>query len=160
MNKLSLTLFAALCAGVLFLGTPQEADAGFPGGRRGGLRLGVGFGGGYGYGDGLSLYRNGQIPVPPYFSLHPPVYYSAPVARSYGYSPFPYPGDVRTPNVAPVAAKMINNPYAQPVKQSQDKAEKPSEDTVAEVAPQVVRNPYVDGSRFDNNVHVAKTIEN
>lgn len=165
MNKLSLTLFAALCAGVLFVGAPQDADAGHPFARGRGLgggRLGVGFGGGYGCGDGLSLYRNGQIPVPPYFALHPPVYYSAPVARTYGYSPFPYPGDVRTPDVLPLgaSAKMITNPYAQPVKQAEDKAEKPKEDSVAEVAPLVIRNPFVDGSRFENNVHVAKTIEN
>jgi hypothetical protein len=82
-------------------------------------------GGGIGY-YGLSnrsfgqidgLYRTGAIPIPPYFALHPPVYYSQPVARPYGYSPFAYPGSVRTPEIAPVvAAKAITNPHVTPTK--------------------------------------------
>ena len=158
MHKFSLTLFAAFCAGALFVGTPNKVDAGHPLTR--GLRLGVGLGGFGGCADGLSLYRNGQVPVPPYFALHPPVYYSAPVARSYGYSPFPYPGNAHTPEVAPVAAKVINNPYAKPVKQNDEEMEKPKDDSVAEIAPQLIRNPFVDSSPFDAEVHVAKTIEN
>jgi hypothetical protein len=34
----------------------------------------------------------------PYFALHPPVYYSYRVARTYGYSPFAYPPDVYLSN--------------------------------------------------------------
>jgi hypothetical protein len=33
----------------------------------------------------------------PYFALHPPVYYSYRVPRTYGYSPFAYPPGVLTP---------------------------------------------------------------
>lgn len=57
----------------------------------------VGFGnGGYGYGAygnpwgwGPSTQTLGYIPTPPYFALHPPVYYSHNVRRPYGVSPFP-----------------------------------------------------------------------
>src|SRR5436305_15351376 len=35
----------------------------------------------------------------PYFALHPPVYYSYPVARTYGYSPFAYPFGSPTPEI-------------------------------------------------------------
>ena len=40
----------------------------------------------------------------PYFSLHPPVYYSYRVARTFGYSPFAYPPYVMTPGSEPAAA--------------------------------------------------------
>jgi hypothetical protein len=43
----------------------------------------------FGYGNnGPAAYALGNIPAPPYFALHPPVYYSHPVARTYGTSPF------------------------------------------------------------------------
>lgn len=47
----------------------------------------------------------------PYFSLFPPTYYSYPVPRPYGYSPFAYPGFVQTPH--PVVAQPLTmaNPY-------------------------------------------------
>mgnify|MGYP001050168337 CR=1 FL=1 len=47
----------------------------------------------------------------PYFALHPPVYYSQPVGRPYGWSPFAYPGWVQTPMVAPPRPMVIQNPY-------------------------------------------------
>ena len=53
-----------------------------------------GFGGGYGtnyYGYGLPMgwYTGVNSRVPPYFSLHPPVYYSGQITRiPYGASPF------------------------------------------------------------------------
>lgn len=150
MNKLTPTLLAAVCAGVLFIGAPQDTNAGHP--------LTRGFSGYGGCADGLSLYRSSHIPVPPYFSLHPPVYYSAPVARSYGYSPFPYPGDVRTPeaSLAVVKPAIIDNPYASPVKEK--KKTQPSEDSVAEASPEMVRNPYVDAMPHDSELHVAKAV--
>jgi hypothetical protein len=48
----------------------------------------------------------------PYFSLHPPVYYSYRVARTYGYSPFPYPPGVLTPGSEPPRAAVVQNIYA------------------------------------------------
>lgn len=39
----------------------------------------------------FDLYRSGQIPTPPYFSLHPPVYYNGIDYQRYGRTPFAYP---------------------------------------------------------------------
>ena len=71
------------------------------------------------------LYLRGDIPVPPYFALHPPVYYSYPVPRTYGYSPFAYPASVRTPEIVAAAEpETIINPYVP----SSVKETKPSDD--------------------------------
>jgi hypothetical protein len=77
--------------------------------------------GGWGWGGWPTIYSMDQ---PPYFALHPPVYYSMPVPRTYGYSPFAYPGFVETPAwegaigyappAAPATPKMIINPYVEP----------------------------------------------
>lgn len=50
----------------------------------------------------------------PYFALHPPVYYSYRVARTYSYSPFPYPPGVLTPGSEPPRPLLVQNPYAMP----------------------------------------------
>lgn len=47
----------------------------------------------------------------PYFALHPPVYYSRAVPRTFGYSPFAYPGWVPTPALPTNMPEMIVNPY-------------------------------------------------
>ena len=82
--------------------------------------FGGGFGSAYGHGyDGNLLYRMGQIPVPPYFALHPPVYYSEPIPYPYGASPY-----ARQPAPAPrydVVAKpavVINPRYKKPAAQT------------------------------------------
>ena len=80
-----------------------------------------------------SPYSLGQIPVPPYFAIHPPVYYSYPVARSYGYSPYAYPGWMETPPV--VMPEVIENPHV-----DQPEAQ---ETKVLQTAYQVIENPYV-----------------
>jgi hypothetical protein len=73
---------------------------------------GNGYGGGWGWGGG---YYNVMIDDqrPPYFALHPPVYYSYPVPRTYGYSPFAYPGCVPTPDLHLEFGEpgTIDNPY-------------------------------------------------
>ncbi|MFZ5832935.1 MAG: hypothetical protein ACOY3P_22840, partial [Planctomycetota bacterium] len=49
---------------------------------------------------------------PPYFTLNPPVYYSYPVPRTYGYSPYPYPPGTVTPRVAERSEPaLVTNPY-------------------------------------------------
>ena len=55
-----------------------------------------------------SVYDQDRLP---YFSLHPPVYYSYPVPRTYGYSPFAYPEYVMTPEIAATESEIIVNPY-------------------------------------------------
>jgi hypothetical protein len=63
------------------------------------------------------LYSEGFIPIPPYFALHPPVYYSAPIPRTYGYSPFAYPPGVMTPELQlgeVTQPETMHNPYVTP----------------------------------------------
>ena len=93
-----------------------------------------------------SPYSLGQIPVPPYFALHPPVYYSHPVARSYGYSPYAYPGTVSTPEV--VMPEMITNPYVAPgAEEEVDAGEAVEQEAVTTASYQIIKNPYVQTGR-------------
>ena len=85
-----------------------------------------------------SPYASGRIPTPPYFAIHPPVYYSHPVPRTYGYSPYAYPGTVRTPEVSIAPAEVIINPHAE-----QPEAETEAANNVKVVRAQVIENPYV-----------------
>lgn len=110
----------------------------------------VGYGGGgycdyFGDGGFSNLYNQGFIPVPPYFSLHPPVYYSVPVPRTYGYSPFAYPGSVPTPDVQ-LGPEEIVNPYVEPDQDEAPEAKDASAKTATYIksAPLVVRNPFVE----------------
>jgi hypothetical protein len=105
-------------------------------------------GGGYGCGGGCDLgylYNSLDYNVP-YFAAHPPVYYSYPVPRTYGYSPFAYPPYVMTPDVAGDSAPIeITNPYV-PSSQ-QEKSKDHPDQTAATVRrhpePLVIVNPYV-----------------
>ena len=118
-------------------------------------------GGGYGcYGFGLpyamnyllpqSHYSSGRIPTPPYFALHPPVYYDIPVARTYGYSPFAYPPYVRTPDAPRDRSKMIINPHVAPAKTT---GATKDEQVAVIRQPRIIANPYVD--RTDASVILA-----
>lgn len=107
--KRSLTL-AAACA--LTLIVARDAAAGSPG-------FWPFFWGG-------SVYTSNVRGLPPYFSLYPPVYYSVPVPRTYGYSPFAYPIGSPTPEVtlSDAPPKVMINPYvprSQPMNSSTDK---------------------------------------
>ncbi len=68
-------------------------------GGYGGYSAFYGFNGGAGP---YNLYDNER--VVPHFALYPPVYYSAPVPRSYGWSPFAYPPGMMTPE-APLRSR-------------------------------------------------------
>ena len=107
-------------------------------------------GGGLGYGCGINfpygLYGS-RVNDVPYFAMFPPVYYSAPVPRTYGWSPFAYPPGTMTPELeAPVPEEIIN-PY---VPQNKDQKEtKPTAHGVAAhrgPTPQVMINPFVKSS--------------
>lgn len=117
----------------------------------------MGYGGGWGWGN---IQPTNYIPAPPYFAVHPPVYYSHQItARHYGASPFawlpgmqpiayvPEMGAVRRPVVAlgkgdpvaqwgaaPSVAVVIENPYV--AKKSE------ADEAVAEVAPLRLDNPF------------------
>jgi hypothetical protein len=74
----------------------------------------------------------------PYFALHPPVYYSYPIARTYGDSPYPYPPGLnamqaQTPSAQP---QIIRNDY---IDESQE-----SDQQVHNRVPLRIRNPFIE----------------
>jgi hypothetical protein len=95
-----------------------------------------GWGGGYGY---YNVYSQDYVP---YYAMHPPVYYSYPVPRTYGYSPFAYPPGTRTPDYVPGLPIEIINPHVR----SSEPAKAVSTSDKTAVVPQVLINPYVVGS--------------
>lgn len=105
--------------------------------------------GGYGYGGGIGwLYQSLQYNVP-YYAAFPPVYYSYPVPRTYGYSPFAYPPGVMTPEVVGEVQPLdIVNPY---VPSSQQKPVASEQDlrvnSTAQPEPLVIVNPFVTPTR-------------
>ncbi len=155
-----LALVVGLVVGSAML-APSEARAQGPGGYGYGYGAwpGVAMGGVTGFGVGGSLYGLGQIPVPPYFSLHPPVYYSQPVARTYGYSPFPYSGNRLTPEVV-MQPEEVLNPHVTPkveAPQSETSADEPSVKTASHrrPAPLWISNPYYQPHKSDASLRVA-----
>lgn len=136
----------------LLVGTPMmSADAGGGCGHGGcghGLGLGFGIGGNNDICGFAELYRQLYNNLP-YFALHPPVYYSYPVPRTYGYSPFAYPPYVMTPEIAFEAQPVtIINPH---VPKSKKDSSKPKVDRTAAASapsqPLVIVNPFVAQSR-------------
>jgi hypothetical protein len=80
----------------------------------------------------------------PYFALHPPVYYSQPVPRTYGWSPFAYPPGTMTPEVEVVQPQVMRNPHVeQRATMTADKFT---------LAPLRIRNPYV----VDSNAQLSQ----
>ena len=114
-----------------------------------------GYGGGYGYGawDVGRLYGVLSQNVP-YFAAFPPVYYSYPVPRTYGYSPFAYPPGVRTPDVEMFEPLTINNPYFKGAEKSATAKTDPKapadRTTSAPPAPrpQEILNPFVTNAAY------------
>ena len=107
---------------------------------------------GYGYGYDIgNLYRVLGANVP-YYAAFPPVYYSVPVPRTYGYSPFAYPPGVMTPEVAETAEPVeITNPHF--IQPTADTSEDKVTVNTGVVQPLVIVNPYttdhlVDASRL------------
>jgi hypothetical protein len=79
---------------------------------RGGFGAGVGWGG---FGGGLFGFElNGNEDRIPFYALHPPVYYSYPIARPYGDSPFASPPGYYGPGAEDGGPQTIINPYAAP----------------------------------------------
>lgn len=101
---------------------------------------------GYGYGWGYDIGRLYGVLADnvPYYAAFPPVYYSAPVPRTYGYSPFAYPPGVMTPDlVEDVTPVEIINPH---FKTSVESVDADTEDKITQTedtAPLLVLNPYV-----------------
>ncbi len=95
---------------------------------------------GYGFGNvPYSIYTQDRIP---YFAQHPPVYYSYPVPRTYGYSPYAYPPSVMTPPAKPTMPLTLDNPFVpkrDTVKETTDRSAAAGQ--VSE--PLVLINPFV-----------------
>jgi hypothetical protein len=100
---------------------------------------------GWGYGS-CSWYTREYVP---YYAMHPPVYYSYPVPRAYGWSPFAYPPGVMTPEILGEMAgpKEIINPHMpkapEEIKPTSAKG-KTAQVSYSDPIPQVVINPYVE----------------
>jgi hypothetical protein len=97
-----------------------------------------------GYGPWYPMYTREYVP---YFAMHPPVYYSYPVPRPYGFSPYAYPPGVMTPEILsePTGPKEIINPHVPPAETT-----KPTSNQTAQgrstrgPTPQVMINPFVE----------------
>jgi hypothetical protein len=116
--------------------------------RRGGRGAGYGYVGGaaqdwlpYGGGYGLGA-RLPDLDKLPYFSLFPPVYYSNPVPRTYGYTPFASLPELTT---------ILETRSAQPLVVQNPYVTAPAVGASPEVSsaqtPQIVRNPFVSPSK-------------
>ena len=98
----------------------------------------------------------GEVPTPPYFAIHPPVYYGRRVGMPYGNSPFPRPprpvvrARSQPVQYAPRPGIMIENPYvenkvqAKPRKRRTDETSERKRPTEAPGS-KAQLNPYVLG---------------
>ena len=99
----------------------------------------------FGYGNnGPAAYSLGNIPAPPYFALHPPVYYSHPVSRTYGRSPFACSCDCHERGGHAKEMRVMVNPHIQvkPTAPAAEKAEKPVK---VAAMPLRIANPFYSG---------------
>jgi hypothetical protein len=125
------TALSALAVALALAAVPATAEAGWP---TCGYRDHF-----YGLWGNPYVYSQGAAYIPPYYAIHPPVYYSPHItARPYGASPYAW-GPMYTPNVriaaapaAPPEPQMIENPYI--------KAAAPA--PAAASAPRMIDNPY------------------
>ena len=91
------------------------------------------------FGCSGTLYGLGYVPVPPYFALHPPVYYGQRYFRSYGDSPFARAP--RRPAASRQVARVIINPHVKsvPMLKKEQKSDKPK---TAQFQPRMIVNPF------------------
>lgn len=105
--------------------------------------------GGLGWGWGLGIGQLYQVLADnvPYYSAFPPVYYSYPVPRTYGYSPFAYLPTEKTPDIVMQSEPVsITNPYFEDAADPGAQDALPAVDRTAartQLPPLVIHNPYV-----------------
>lgn len=129
-----IVLLSGLLALIACALSPQQAQAGYP------------YPIGYHPWFGFNIYGTESIP---YFAKHPPVYYSFPVRRAYGFSPFAYPPGYPTPERIHVVPVIIPNRYVPQPPPSPEPAEAdelpaPDPDRSVRVAPLRIKNPFFD----------------
>ena len=109
------------------------------------------------YGSSGTLYGLGFVPVPPYFALHPPVYYGERYFRSYGGSPYARSGVVRRSHQ--VEAQIRVNPHVTRTVKSKPAMKvakpKPAGDQMA-IAPQMIINPFYQPAEKSTDRHLVK----
>lgn len=130
MNLLRFVLPAAVLAVALSAGT-ASADC---------YGNGIGncwFGNLNAYGASGTLYGSGYLFVPPYFAVHPPVYYSHQYYRPYGWTPYAQPSFI-SPVVLKAEPRMIVNPHVA-VKEPKE-VKQPKSDNTAKA--EMIVNPY------------------
>jgi hypothetical protein len=130
--RYGLVLLAALVCATVDTGSAQAQY---------GLNAGCGYG--YGAWDMGRLYGVLAQNVP-HYAAFPPVYYSAPVPRTYGYSPFAYPPGYATPDLAETPKALeISNPYVKPAAESKPQKSVDKVTRATSPRPLLVENPYV-----------------
>jgi hypothetical protein len=129
---------AALAA--LLLAAPSSASAFWP------YYGGFGTPWSVGYGYGYTSNYGGYIPAPPYYSVFPPVYYSAHITkRHYGAAPYAWPAGmqpityVNYTAVATVEPLMVENPHVQGARPTSAKS---AAEVKLEVKPLKIDNPH------------------
>jgi hypothetical protein len=92
-------------------------------------------------GDYYSNYSQESVP---YYALHPPVYYSYPVARTYGLYPFPYYLETTPCQPVVLEPKMVMNSYV-----GQQPLEEPK---LLSQQPLRIANPFVEQTEVSSQV--------
>ncbi len=152
MNKVKKAgLIAILCCAASVALADRSAKAQWGGGWGGGWGYGYGYNSGYAFG-----YQGDHIP---YFSLHPPVYYSRIVPRAMGWTPFAYSPDAIVLPLDDGGPEQIINPYVPP--SNKDVPAPPSPGTKAKSSAnktasnadliKVIVNPYVGTTLADRD---------
>ncbi len=136
---MSRTVLSALALALALAAVPATAQAGWPGSCGYGNHF-------YGLWGNPYVYSQGAAYIPPYFAIHPPVYYSPHItARPYGASPYAW-GPMYTNSTryavaaaAPAEPLLIENPY---VKGAAPAAADNAGPTSSEPAPLRIDNPH------------------
>ena len=90
----------------------------------------------YGFAGGTGPYNLYTQDTPPFYAMYPPVYYSRPVARTYGFSPFAYPPGVPTPQ------NFASAPQGVQTSEIYDSNAPPGPADALAAAPLMIENPY------------------
>jgi len=131
MTKIRASLFG-LAVLFLLIGTPRVTQA------WNGWHYGLGNMPAFGCSG--SLYGLGYVPVPPYFALHPPVYYGTRYYRAYGGSPFAR--RAARPRTNRVTARVIMNPYIAAKRAAKPAPKPPAEPESKTAQARMIYNPY------------------